>query len=118
MTEVHGHQGSLATENPAEVKRRAERTMANLDAQPYPIRALAHEYGWLAVSVLLQLGVSKPTAIEHAITTIRGYGADGDTKVCRRLREEGHLHKSGRPTGTAPTFGALVSALQRARGEG
>ena len=119
MTGTRG-QGMVSITDPAEAKRRAETTMANVDAQPYPIRALAHEYGWLAVTTLVQLGVRKPAAIEHAITTIRGYGATGTTPVCRRLREEGYIHKSGNPTGKSPTFmaEALGTALQRARGEG
>lgn len=56
-----------------EVKWRAEHTQANVDAQPPEIRALAHEFGWKAVSTLIYLGVKKPNDIRKAICRIRNW---------------------------------------------
>ncbi len=88
------------------VKARAERTMANLDKQPVHIRRLAHEYGWLVVSMLMQFGVTKPTSIECAIVTIRGYGSCPSLPVCDQMKAERILNNAGWPFGTRPTPGA------------
>jgi hypothetical protein len=85
------------------VKARAERTMANLDRQPAYIRRLAHEYGWLIVSMLMQYGVTKPTAIECAILTIRNYGECPSLPVCDQMKAERILNNAGWPFGTRPT---------------
>lgn len=68
-------------------KERAERTMARVDRMPQSIRALAHEYGWLAVSECISAGITKPRVIEHLITVIRD--RDGSIPVCKRLTAEG-----------------------------
>jgi len=93
----------LAEGNLDAVKARAERTMANLDRQPVHIRRLAHEYGWLTVSMLMQYGVTKPTSIECAILSIRNYGSCPSLPVCDQMKAERILNISGWPYGTRPT---------------
>ena|SRR3990167_1398158 len=83
-------QGGIASEREdgfAIVKDRAERTMARVDRQPRVIRELAHEYGWMAVNVLISQGITRARVIEHVITTIRD--RRGDCPVCRRMTAEG-----------------------------
>lgn len=95
--------GFMAENGLDAVKARAERTMANLDKQPVYIRRLAHEYSWLIVSMLMQFGVTKPTAIECAILTIRNYGTCPSLPVCDQMKAERILNSAGWPYGTRPT---------------
>lgn len=97
-----GRQGSIcaAPDGLDIVKERAERRMNRIDAQPYPIRMLTHEYGWLAVEALLSVGVTRARQIEHIITRIR-YQERGSTPVCDQLRAVGRLDDAPTPTGRA-----------------
>ncbi|MGE0714826.1 MAG: hypothetical protein AB7P02_05235 [Alphaproteobacteria bacterium] len=58
-------------DGPQVVKARAEKRMQRIDQLPEGVRLLVHEYGWMAVSSLLNAGVSKPHVIESIITAIR-----------------------------------------------
>lgn len=97
-----GRQGSVFAEpnGPDIVKERAGRRMQRIDEQPYPIRALTHEYGWLAVEVLLSAGITRARQIEHIITRIRNHDR-GSTPVCDQLRTVGRLDDVPTPTGRA-----------------
>lgn len=108
-----GLQGSIYAneDGPHIVKERAMRTMRRIDAQPYPIRMLTHEYGWLAVDALIGAGVTRARHIEHIITTIRD--RRGSTPVCDRLRAAGRLDETVRRPGE-PTFPPIPTPTGRA----
>lgn len=61
--------------------------MARLDKMPRAIRALAHEYGWLAVNALIEAGVLRPRMIEGVITSIRDRQCSAP--ICKQLIAEG-----------------------------
>lgn len=55
-----------------DLKRRAEKRMAQIDALPPNVREIVHEYGWDPVKLLLDLGAKSPRQIEHIIKACRG----------------------------------------------
>lgn len=56
----------------SEIKRRAEDRFRVIDNLSPEVRAIVHEYGWAAVKCLMDLGVTTPLRLRHAIKTIRG----------------------------------------------
>lgn len=55
----------------ADLKGRAERRFKRIDQLPKATREVIHEFGWRAVKVFVDLGITDPRTISRAIREIR-----------------------------------------------
>ncbi len=62
----------MSPEHLADLKGRCERRFAVIDNLPKEVREVVHEYGWDAVKLLRDLGVTKAAQLRHIIKAIRG----------------------------------------------